>query len=122
MICLDVNIILEVILNRAKFKEVKKILDADDSFCISLLSVHLFYHFGVKNGLEFSKLDDFLSDVYILAAGKEAYDLAKKIRQDNDFEDALQVATALQNKVKVFYTLDQNLAKNYEKLLEIVCL
>ncbi len=69
-----------------------------------------------------SILDEFLEDIQILGSGQEVYELAKKIRQIIDFEDALQVATAIFNEAEAMYTLDQDLAKKYRSLLKIVSL
>jgi len=93
MIFLDVNILLELLLERAKLEKVTELLFSGDDYCISFLSVHLIYHFAKKEGLSFEIIDKFLLDFGILNCDQQAYDLAKKIRQDNDFEDALQVAT-----------------------------
>jgi predicted nucleic acid-binding protein len=119
MIFLDVNVLLEILFRREKYEQVCDLLAQDREFGISFLSVHLFYHFGLKNGHSLEKLADSLKSFQILNCGQEVYDLAKKVCKNNDFEDSLQVATAMYHQVDSFCTLDQNLAKNYRNLLSI---
>jgi len=82
-------------------------------------SVHVFYYFGHKNGDNFGKMNQFISQFQILSTGEEVYESAKKIQQGVDFEDTLQVATALTNGASEIITLDEKLSKCYKKLLEI---
>jgi len=116
----DINTLLEMWFCRDKSDAVLTFFEAEKTPCISFLSVHLFYYFAHKNGDSMAEMAEFISQFTILNAGNEAYELAKKICKDSDFEDALQVATALTNEVPKMVTLDAKLAKNYAKLLEIV--
>jgi|688.fasta_scaffold18514_10 predicted nucleic acid-binding protein len=119
MICLDVNVMLEALLKRKKSIESIELITSDEEVAISFLSVHLLYYFGLREKVSLKILDAFMKNILVLKANREVYELAVKIRKGGDFEDALQVASAIYSEVDCFYTLDQNLAKNYQNLLKI---
>jgi predicted nucleic acid-binding protein len=119
MIFLDANILFELLFNRSKCELVQKLVYSQENNYISILTAHLVYHFGKKNKFSIEQLDTFMLDFKILNSGQEVYDLAKKIRKNDDFEDALQVATAIYNQVDEFYTLDNDLIKKYNNLIKI---
>ena len=67
-------------------------------------------------------LDDlryFMKDFDIYAVSAQTLDKAFSIAADNDLEDAMQIACAIENNVDVFLTADKNLAKRYGHLLKI---
>lgn len=119
MTFLDANIVLEAILRRDKYLAVKALFKLKKDFCVSFLSVHLIYYFGIKANVKISDLDKFMENMNVLNCNQEVYDLAKKIRKNDDFEAALQVATAIYNQVDEFYTLDTDLIKKYNNLIKI---
>lgn len=119
MICLDANIILDAVLKRKKAKEAIDLIFSDQEICITFLSVHLVYYFCLREKIPMEMIDDFLEKIPVLTCNQEVYNLAKKIRENSDFEDSLQVATAVYNQVETFYTLDADLAKKYGKLVNI---
>ena len=123
MVFLDANIILEtILLNRAKAETVEKIIGQTDQLAISALSVHLVFHFGLKDKIQRSILQGIVEQYKILNFSKQDYLWAKQNCKDDDFEDALQVAIAVNNNCDSFITLDKSLANNYKKHIKIVLL
>jgi len=121
MVFLDANIILETILsNRAKAKIVEKIINQADQLAISALSVHLVFHFGLKDKIQRSILQGIVEQYEILNFSKQDYLWAKQNCADDDFEDALQVAIAVNNGCDSFVTLDKSLASNYKKHIKMI--
>lgn len=118
MIFLDTNIVLEIILkNRPHFAQAQKFLEkVDDDTAISILSTHLIMHFGRKEQIEDSLLENVINENELLSITPEDYVWAVLNEQGRDFEDALQIATAIRNRCETFVTFDMSLAKDYSKL------
>jgi len=64
MILLDANILLEMLIaGRSRKVQVFEWMENNtDDFCISMLTVHLILHFGLKDGLLISDIIKFLAD------------------------------------------------------------
>jgi len=122
MVYLDANILIETILpGRPLAREVADRLDQiDTDIAVSVLTVHLVYHFGRKYKVPDDVLEDVLSPNLILALTPEDYQWAKINEKGRDFEDALQVACALRNGCASFMTIDKPLAKSYQPLLSFI--
>ncbi len=108
----DANIVLESLLNR-KFKpQTDKLIKATPARYISALSAHLVMYFGIK---VYNKqiLNQFLNDFVILPLTQDEFIKAQKDSYA-DFEDALQMATAINNSCNRFYTLDKKMRTHYK--------
>jgi len=125
MVFLDANVILEVTLkDKPRFEQAQQFLEtlADDT-AISILTVHLLMHFGRKQGIADELLEDVIGENELLAVTPEDYVWASLNERGKDFEDALQVATAIRSGCKSFITFDATLATTYEGCpIEIVLL
>lgn len=121
MTYLDTNILLEVLLpGRHKNAAVIKFLnEISDGTCISMLSVHLVYYFCRQYKISNELLNAVISRHTMAALTAEDYAWAYKHEAGRDFEDALQVATAVRMGCDSFVTLDRGLAKNYKRYLPI---
>ncbi|HTE22556.1 MAG TPA: PIN domain-containing protein [Candidatus Limnocylindria bacterium] len=121
--CFDANILLEVLLRgRRKAEVAAAALVRAEQACISPLSAHLYVYFGQK---EKHTLADLLEDIQsykITDMGSPVLRWAITNRQDDDFEDALQVACAVLGDCKQFVTFDGKLAKNYGSLIDVTLL
>lgn len=121
---LDANVVLEVIFQRGKEKVARSIIEeTQGALCVSALTAHLVTHFGSKV-YDFSALKDFLARFSIFPLNASSFDWAFVNVQRNDFEDALQVAVAIQNGCTDFYTFDEKLARDYASVpvLQMHCL
>lgn len=118
MVFLDANIILEIVLkDRPHFNEVVELLKyIDEDTAISMLSVHLIMHFGRKEQIEDELLEKVINENEILSLAPEDYVWAVMNESDRDFEDALQLATAIRNGCDTYVTFDQALKKAYDTL------
>jgi predicted nucleic acid-binding protein len=118
-IFLDANILLEAVMFRgAKLKADEIIRNNCGSIYISALTAHLVIHFGVKV-VELNVLKQFLLDFEIISLAKSDFAWAFINIKDNDFEDALQLATAIKEGCEKFITFDKNLYKKYQYLSQI---
>lgn len=115
MILLDANILLEMLIaGRPKKAAVLEWMSQnDENFCISMLTVHLVLHFGLKDGLTIADLRTFLSDYPKIALLPEDYVAAIDILRDLDHEDAMQLAVAERAGCTSVATLDQKFARTY---------
>ncbi len=117
MTFLDANIVLELLLpDRSHVAEVAKVLGATSTSQISLLTVHLVWHFGRIERISDGLIAKILSDYALLDVTPANYAWALANEKGNDFEDALQVSVALANGCESFVTLDKQLAKHYRQL------
>lgn len=113
----DANILLSLLLLRGDHKQAYKLqttLPAPEIY-ISSLSGHLVTHFKPKD-IDLKILEVFLADYHMLDLTSDDFTWAFDNARDEDFEDALQVATAVRNGCDVFYTFDKKLYTAYSKL------
>lgn len=92
----------------------------EEEFCISMLTVHLVLHFGLKDGLKIADLKTFLSDYPKMGLLPEDYVSAIDLLRDADHEDALQLAVAERVGCSSIVTLDQKFARVYEDRLRFI--
>ncbi|MFZ1248742.1 MAG: PIN domain-containing protein [Candidatus Saccharimonadales bacterium] len=121
MVYIDANIALELLLDgRAYEQAVTNYLSAKEKVYMSMLSVHLVWHFGRKVGIADDVLRDFTDAVGIVSIAPEDYVWARKHEARRDFEDALQVAAALRVGASEFVTLNQSLIAAYETKVGLI--
>jgi predicted nucleic acid-binding protein len=113
---LDANVLLEVLMDRPRKSDVRKyLLKYEGSLFVSALSAYIVYYIGIKVA-DLPALQAFLSDYEILPTQGANFEWAFQNARNSDFEDALQVATALKNGCDLFLTLDKKLASAYGNL------
>lgn len=122
MILLDANILLEMLIaGRTKQQLVLDWMGHNqEDFCISMLTVHLVLHFGIKDGLTPANIQTFLSDYPKIALLPEDYVAAMQTLRGVDHEDALQLATAMRTGCSSVATLDQTFARIYQDKFRFV--
>ncbi|MDQ5969801.1 MAG: PINc protein [Patescibacteria group bacterium] len=120
MVCLDANVMLEVILCRQNhIRAIEAISRIKSRPYISMLSVHLVVYFSRVAHLPFSVIHDSLTKVDILDLNTEDYEWAKINMRDDDFEDALQIAVAIRSGCEMLLTLDKKLHDTYKSLPQL---
>jgi predicted nucleic acid-binding protein len=119
MVLLDANILLEMLITgRPHQQDVLEWMEhSSDPYCISMLTVHLVLHFGLKDGLTISDIKTFLSDYPKLALLPDDYVSALQVLRDKDHEDALQLAVAERTGCTHIVTLDRRFAERYNDRL-----
>jgi predicted nucleic acid-binding protein len=116
---LDANILLEIILERSNQSRAKSFLESNnENLYISALTAHLVTHFG-QSIVELPILRQFLGDYSILELEARDFEWAFTNIQNNDYEDALQLAVAIRNGCSQFITFDKALVKTYKYLSSI---
>ncbi len=115
---LDANILLEVLLP-GRPKATLASSYARNEAVVSPLSAHLYVHFGKKEGYSVNALCNRLALLNYTSLGKAEIHWAISNCQDDDFEDALQVACAVLDGCELFVTLDKFLAHKYQKFIDI---
>jgi|GEM_PF-1201692 len=122
MILLDANVLLEMLIagRSQKAKTLRWMEQNKEQYCISMLSVHLVLHFGLKDGLTISDIKTFLSDYPKIALLPEDYVAAMEILKDRDHEDALQLATAERIGCSIVVTLDQKFSDTYKDRIKFI--
>lgn len=113
----DANVLLEVLLEGRKKAHMAHsyIARVRDGY-ISPLVAHLYVRFGTKEG---HVLEDLLEDIKlykITEMNQKTVQWAMQNLKDNDFEDALQIGSAIYAGCDVFVTFDEKLFKKYKSL------
>lgn len=124
MILLDANVLLEMLIaGRAKKESVFEWMEQNtQEFCISMLTVHLVLHFGLKDNLNISDIKTFLADYPKIALLPEDYVTAMGLLKNKDHEDALQLATAERTGCSHIVTLDKRFSEIYKDRINFVVL
>lgn len=122
MILLDANILLEILIpNRAHAEDILKWLEHNTSpLCISMLTVHLVLHFGLRDNIDTEIIQTFLADYSKEALLPEDYAVALHLLRDKDHEDALQLAVAERTDCTAIVTLDKSFASTYNDLMPFI--
>jgi len=122
MILLDANFLLEMLIaGRSKSQKAFRFMaENQEEFCISMLSVHLVMHFGLKDGLTISHVKGFLEDYPKVALLPEDYSNAMRFLKDADHEDALQLAVAERTGCSAIVTLDHKFADTYKDRMHFI--
>lgn len=117
---IDANVLLEVLLaGRKRAATATASLRRIDDGAVSPLTVHLYVYFGRKEGYTIDELLQDLQNFRTVTMDAAVVDWARKNMRDNDFEDALQVASAVLDGCERFITFDTKLAKQYGDVLDI---
>jgi predicted nucleic acid-binding protein len=124
MILLDANVLLEMLIaGRAKKDDVFEWMERNtEDFCISMLTVHLVLHFGLKDNLNISDIKKFLADYPKIALLPEDYVTAMGLLKNKDHEDALQLASAERTGCSRIVTLDKKFSEIYKDRINFVVL
>ena len=124
MILLDANILLEILIaGRPRSREVLDWLELNElPCCISMLTVHLVLHFGLKDGLSIETLQLFLADYSKVALLPEDYAVALRLLKGRDHEDAMQLAIAERSDCTAIVTLDKAFATAYGEIIPFIAL
>jgi predicted nucleic acid-binding protein len=122
MILLDANILLEMLISgRANKEVVLNWMERNtDNFCISMLTVHLVLHFGLKDKLTITDIKTFLADYPKVALLPEDYVAAMELLRDRDHEDALQLVLAERTGCSSIATLDKKFSETYQDRIRFV--
>ena len=116
---LDANVLLEILLGRDNQAVARRMIeDHNGAIAISALTAHLVVHFGLAI-VDLPILRKFLADYTLLALDAPDFEWAFNNIRDQDFEGALQLATAIRNGYTEFVTFDRNLANAYSSLSSI---
>lgn len=120
MVCLDANVVLELLLKREAHRQARQAIQtAAGDLCITMLSVHIIVHFARKAGAEMSQIFELIDRVKVLDITATDYEWAKTNARNDDFEDALQLAAAIRSGCTTFITFDQLLNKTYHSLPQL---
>lgn len=122
MILLDANILLEMLITGRPKKAVvfNWFGQSKEAYCISMLTVHLVLHFGIKDKLGISDIKTFLADYPKIALIPDDYVSALELLRNSDHEDALQLALALRIRCSSIVTLDTEFSKVYEDKINFI--
>jgi predicted nucleic acid-binding protein len=120
MICIDANVLLEIIEKRSRARACERFLDIQEADkAISMLTLDLVFYFVEKDKLEWAPAKTFLDSFTWLPVTEGDGHWAFAHCENKDFEDGLQVACAVREKCGKFVTLDRGLAKKYANQLDI---
>lgn len=123
MICLEANIVLELLLDRKLAQACQNyIASTNDEIAITTLSVSIIMYYAESKHLDLVAIERLLREFVWLGAVETDVAWAFQNFGGRDFEDALQLAIANREGCKSFITLDKALAKKYasSELIELL--
>lgn len=116
----DANVVLELLLGRKnKQAIIKRLTAGGEAFCISPLTVHLCYHFGLAAGISFDTITNLLNTMIILNMDDQVVGRAQDLYRGTDFEDCLQAATAELGNCSAILTFDRKFQKHSGTSLKV---
>jgi predicted nucleic acid-binding protein len=119
-ILLDASVVLELFLNRSKYDTVQVTLIPYITKCLTPITVGILFYYAEKEKLSMNRAEAFVRNCEVLTIGQSTYDLAEKIYNQNDLEDALQIASALEHNIHCVITLDNAMFKKYHQIISMV--
>jgi predicted nucleic acid-binding protein len=120
MICIDANVLIEIILGRKNAEICRKYIDSHkEDMATTVLSLDIVMYYTESNKLSLRPVEHFLRLFTWLAITDTDAEAAFKYFEDKDFEDALQISCAVREGCSRFVTLDRGLAKKYSKEIPI---
>jgi predicted nucleic acid-binding protein len=118
-VCLDANVLLDIILDRKRKSAVLKKIDGTQ-YATTSISASIAYYYAVSDTVSNNAFKNFLRDYDILTVDELTFESAFMLAGDqNDLEDAIQIAACKQAGVQTLVTADKQLAKLYAKELKI---
>lgn len=116
---LDTSIVISILTQDLFLPQIAKEIAKYDSLWISSMSYLFAFNKARKLGLNSSEIYQELDYYKVSTVDSDTIKKAQEICLDTDFEDALQVASALDIGVVDFLTHDQRQAKRYKNWLKI---
>jgi len=119
MVCVDANVLIEVIEKRSRATVCEHFLSNNEDKALSTLTIDLIMYFVERDKLAWRPIKTFLdSFIWLPMLDTDAH-WAFEHFAGKDFEDALQIACALREGCTRFATLDGPLSKKYSKNIKI---
>ena len=111
-ICIDANILLDIVIKRDRYSKVIVKLQDKDIY-VSSSSIGIAYYYSRKAGLSNAEFREITKKINIIAVDFGVIDEAHKLVGENDLEDAIQIQACLREGVTIFMTADKQLVKQY---------
>lgn len=120
MICIDANVILEIVEKRAHAAACEHLLkNTTEKRAISTLTLDLVMYFVERDKISLPPVKTFLESFTWLPVTEADAAWALAHFDGKDFEDGLQVACAMREQCSMLATLDKGLAKKYARHLPV---
>lgn len=119
---IDASILLSILDEDEFLPKITKAVEQYENIWISPLSYLFGYERCRRLKISLEKIHEELSFYEIVAIDSQTIEKAKSICFDSDFEDAVQVACALEANVPNFLTNDSKQAKRYKTLINTILL
>jgi len=117
-ICIDANILLDIVAKRDRYSAVIMLLK-DKEIYVSSSSIGIAYYYSRQSGISNTEFREITKNMNIIAVDAGIIDDAYKLALENDLEDAIQIQACLYVGVRTFMTADKQLAKQYSKAIKI---
>ena len=117
---LDINIIIDIIIQRSRAEKIQKLLKDYDLFINPSIIDTVYYTINKDSKIPNHVFRKAMGSYHICNVSGNTVELAFDIAAENDLEDALQVACALDNNVENFVTADRQIKKLYGKKINVI--
>ncbi len=119
-VILDTNIILYILNNDERTPQIMEIIFKYSQCCISSITYTTVWYFIEKWKLDFREAKSCLDTFEILSTSSEDCELGFDLAKNEDVEDGVQIAIALNNGISNFVTCDKGLYEKYCNNLNII--
>ncbi|MEM6399080.1 MAG: PIN domain-containing protein [Cyanobacteria bacterium P01_D01_bin.116] len=122
---LDANVVFNVIQLAPNAEKLQQIMQEYDFLSLSILTIFVTYNYcnytQINTGKDyFKQLQEVFDEADTLDLTSTIFENAKSILKGKDFEDALQVATAIHNGCDAILTSDKEMSQSYQNLIKII--
>lgn len=121
---LDTNVIYNLVQESKNSDKLIQIIRQYSFLSVSGLTQIFTYNFcnytKATNKDYFTAWNKYMSAASVMYLNPKIFENAKSILKGKDFEDAVQVATAIHNKCDCILTSDKEMHENYSNLIEII--
>lgn len=118
-VCYDTNLLVDILLQRQRVTVLES-RDIADNIYATAYSVGTVYYIANRiqkvDNQEFKK---FINQINIIPIDEVTIQKALDLADNNDLEDAIQIAACRQSGIKFFATADKKLAELYSDALNI---
>lgn len=118
-VCYDTNLLVDLLLIRKRNEVLQQRDQNDDIFASSYSIGTVYYIANQKRKVDNAKFKKFVEGISIISVDSAVIEKALELAEDNDLEDAIQIAACMLTGIKTFATADKKLAKLYAHLINI---
>lgn len=118
-VCYDTNLLIDMLLQRQRVSILESRNKEDIIYATAYSIGTVYYVANQKQKVDNRSFKKFIDQIKIVTIDDEVIRSSLEIAQENDLEDAIQIAACKQAGIEIFATADKKICELYSHLLEI---